>query len=361
MRGADITQEELFSYRTLEARIPKKHPLRKLRKAVDLLLAPLDDEFEALYARRGRDSIPPERLRASLLQVLFSIRSERQLVEQIDFNLLYRWFVGLTMDDEVWGHSTFSANRNRLLNERISRMFFASVLALADWKKLVSDEHFPADGTLIQAWASHKSFVKKDGSAPPPEDGGRNPTVNFKGEKRSNETHASATDPDARLYQKSEGDKSQLAFLGHALRENRNGLAVDAEVTQAAGTAEREAAHAMVKRSVHKPGAALGAGKNYDTQDFVAKLRQRKVTPPAASKEKGSAIDGRTTRHGGYRKSLKIRKRIEEVFGWAKTAGPLRQTHFRGLKKGAAQTIFTFAAYNLTRMGTISGGRYSTA
>jgi transposase len=362
MRGADITQEDLFSYRTLEARIPQKHPLRKLRKVVDLLLVTLNDEFDALYARRGRDSIPPERLlRASLLQVLFSIRSERQLVEHIDFNLLYRWFVGLTMDDAVWDHSTFSANRDRLLNERISRLFFESVLALADWKQLISDEHFSVDGTLIQAWASHKSFVKKDGSTPPPEDGGRNPTVNFKGEKRSNETHESRTDPEARLYKKSEGDKSQLAFLGHALMENRNGLVVDVEVTQATGTAEREAAQTMVKRTIHKPGATLGADKNYDTQDFVAKLRQRKVTPHVASKDKGSAIDGRTTRHDGYRKSLKIRKRIEEVFGWAKTVGPLRQTKFRGLKKVAAQTIFTFAAYNLTRMGAIFGWRYSTA
>jgi hypothetical protein len=265
------------------------------------------------------------------------------------------------MDDAVWDHSTFSANRDRLLNETISRLFFERVLALAEWKNLISDEHFSVDGTLIQAWASHKSFVKKDGSTPPPEDGGRNPTVNFKGEKRGNDTHASTTDPEARLYKKSEGDKSQLAFLGHALMENRNGLVVDVEVTQATGTAEREAAETMVKRTIRKPGATLGGDKNYDTQDFVAKLRQRKVTPHVARKDKGSAIDGRTTRHDGYLKSLKIRKRIEEVFGWAKTVGPLRQTKFRGLKKVAAQTIFTFAAYNLTRMGAIFGWRYSTA
>lgn len=362
MRGADITQEELFSYRTLEARVPKHHPLRKLRAVVDILLATLDDEFDALYARRGRDSIPPERLlRASLLQVLLSIRSERQLVEHIDFNLLYRWFVGLTMDDDVWDHSTFSANRERLLNERISRLFFERVLLLAEWKELVSDEHFSVDGTLIQAWASQKSFVKKDGSTPPPEGGGRNPTVNFKGEKRGNDTHASSTDPDARLYKKSEGDKSQLCFLGHVLMENRSGLVVDVTVTHATGTAEREAAQAMVKRTITKPGATLGADKNYDTQDFVAALRKHKVTPHVASKDKGSAIDRRTTRHDGYRKSLKIRKRIEEVFGWAKTVGPLRQTRFRGLKKVAAQTVFTFAAYNLTRMGAIFGWRYRTA
>ena len=362
MRGADITQEELFSYRTLEARIPKHHPLRKLRAVVDLLPATLDDEFNALYARRGRDSIPPERLlRASLLQILFSLRSERQLVEHLDFNLLYRWFVGLTMDDEVWDHSTFSANRDRLLNERISRLFFERVLLLAEWKDWVSDEHFSVDGTLIQAWAAHKSFVEKDGSSPPPEDGGRNPTVNFKGEKRSNDTHASSTDPDARLYKKSDGDKAQLCFIGHALMENRNGLVVDVEVTHATGTAEREAAETMVERSIDKPGATLGADKNYDTKDFVAAMRKRKVTPHVARKEKGSAIDRRATRHDGYRKSLKIRKRIEEVFGWAKTVGPLRQTKLRGLKKVTAQTVFTFAAYNLTRMSAIWGWRYSTA
>lgn len=362
MRGADITQEELFSYRTLEERIPQNHPLRPLRKVVDLLFVSLDDEFEALYAGRGRPSIPPERLlRASLLQVLFSIRSERQLVEHIDFNLLYRWFVGLTLDGDVWDHSTFSANRERLLNERLSRLFFERVLALAEWKQLLSDEHFSVDGTLIQAWASQKSFVKKDGSTPPPENGGRNPTVNFKGDKRNNDTHASRTDPDARLYKKSEGDKSQLAFLGHALMENRNGLVVDVEVTRATGTAEREAAQVMVRRSVRKAGATVGADKGYDVAGFVKALRELKVTPHVAQRAQGSAIDARTTRHDGYRQSLKIRKRIEEVFGWAKTIGPLRQTRFRGLKKVAAQTILTFAAYNLTRMGTLFGWRYSTA
>ena len=213
MRGADFTQEELFSYRSLEERIPKDHPLRKLRAVVDILLKTMDSEFNALYARRGRDSIPPERLlRASLLQVIFSIRSERQLVEHIDFNLLYRWFVGLTMDDEVWHHSTFSVNRDRLLNEHISRLFFERILLLAEWRELVSNEHFSVDGTQIKAWASMKSFVKKDGSGTPPEDDTRNPTVNFKGEKRSNDTHASTTDPDVRLYKKSEGDKSQLCY-----------------------------------------------------------------------------------------------------------------------------------------------------
>ncbi|MEC4749604.1 IS5 family transposase [Methylomicrobium sp. Wu6] len=362
MRGADITQEELFSFRTLEARIPKSHPLRKLRAVVDILLSTLDDEFGVLYAFTGRESIPPERLlRASLLQILFSIRSERQLMEQIDFNLLFRWFIGLTMDGEVWDHSTFSANRERLLNERMSRLFFERVLALAKWKELVSDEHFSVDGTLIQAWVSMKSFVRKDGSTPPPEDQSRNPSVDFKGEKRSNDTHASTTDPDARLYKKGDGDKSQLCFMGHVLMENRNGLVVDVEVTHATGTAERGAAKDMVKRSIAKPGATLGADKGYDTQDFVAAMRTCKVTPHVAQKAKGSAIDKRTTRHKGYRTGLKVRKRIEEVFGWSKTVGGLRQTKFRGLQKVAAQAVFTFAAYNLTRLSSIFGWRYSTA
>lgn len=360
MRGADITQAALFSYRSLEERIPKAHPLRKLRVVVDAILATMDAELDALYATTGRDSIPPERLlRASLIQTLFSIRSERQLVSHIDYNLLYRWFVGLGMDEAVWNHSTFSANRDRLLNETIARSFFAKVLTLAEWQGLVSDEHFSVDGTLIEAWASMKSFVKKDGSTPPPEDGGRNPTVIFKGEPRSNETHESATDPDARLYKKSEGDKSRLCYLGHALMENRHGLAVDVETTQASGTAEREAAKTMVARTVKKP-ATLGADKGYDAAEFVAAMRDAKVTPHVAQKAKGSAIDGRTTRHAGYKQSLKIRKRIEEIFGWAKTVGGLRKARFVGLAKVSAQTVFTLAAYNLTRMATIFGWRLST-
>ena len=362
MRGADITQHELFSYRTLEERIPREHPLRKLRAVVDILLKTMDTELAALYAQTGRESIPPERLlRASLIQVLFSIRSERQLVQQIDFNLLYRWFVGLTLDGEVWDHSTFSANRERLLNERITRSFFERVLALAEWQQLLSDEHFSVDGTLIEAWASMKRFEKKDGTSLPPTDGGRNPTIDFKGETRSNDTHTSATDADARLYKKSAGDASRLCYLGHALMENRHGLVVDAETTLASGTAEREAAKAMIARTIRKPGATVGADKGYDAPEFVAALRALGVTPHVAQKAKGSAIDGRTTRHAGYRTSLKIRKRIEEVFGWSKTVGGLRKTRFRGLSKVKAQTLFTFAAYNLTRMASLFGWRWSTA
>jgi transposase len=360
MRGADVTQACLFSYRTLEDRIPTQHPLRKLRLVVDAILASLHDELDALYASTGRHSIPPERLlRASLIQTLFTIRSERQLVQHIDYNLLYRWFVGLNMDDAVWDHSTFSANRDRLLNEKIARAFFAKILALAEWQDWVSDEHFSVDGTLIEAWASMKSFVKKDGTPPPPEEGGRNPTVLFKGEKRSNETHESTTDPDARLYKKSEGDKSRLCFMGHALMENRHGLVVDVETTPATGTAEREAAKTLVERTVKKAGATLGADKGYDVAAFVEAMREAKVTPHVAQKAKGSAIDGRTTRHAGYTTSLKIRKRIEEVFGWSKTVGGLDKARFVGLAKVKAQTIFTFAAYNLTRMATLFGWRLS--
>ena len=360
MRGADITQPSLFSYRTLEARIPAEHPLRKLRAVVDTILAAMHHELDVLYAATGRQSIPPERLlRASLIQTLFSIRSERQLVQHIDFNLLYRWFVGLGLDDAVWDHSTFSANRDRLLNEKIARAFFAKVLDLAEWQGLLSDEHFSVDGTLIEAWASMKSFVKKDGTTPPPEDGGRNPTVMFKDEKRSNETHESTTDPEARLFKKSEGSQSRLCYMGHALMENRHGLAVDVETTRASGTAEREAAKTMVARTVAKP-ATLGADKGYDVAEFVEAMRDAKVTPHVAQKAKGSAIDGRTTRHAGYKASLKLRKRIEEIFGWAKTVGGLRKTRFKGLAKVAAQTVFTLAAYNLTRMATILGWRLSS-
>ena len=245
-------------------------------------------------------------------------------MEQIEFNLLYRWFVGLTLDAAVWDHSTFSANRDRLLNTHISRLFFERVLLLAEWQQLLSDEHFSVDGTLIEAWASIKSFVRKDETSPPSADGGRNPTVDFKGETRRNDSHASTTDPDARLYQKSAEDKSQLCFMGHALMENGHGLVVDADLTHATGSAEREAAKAMIARTINR----VGADKAYDVLEFVAALRQRCVTPRVAQKAKGSAIDGRTTRHAGYRTSLKIRKRIEEVFGWAKTVGGLRKTRY---------------------------------
>lgn len=359
MRKSDVTQHAMFSYRSLEERIPAAHPLRKLRVLVDGILQSMSTEFEALYSRRGRPSIAPERLlRASLIQTLFTIRSERQLVQHIEYNLLYRWFVGMNIDEAVWNHSTFSANRDRLFGESMAQKFFAQVLLIAEWQDLISDEHFTVDGTQIEAWASMKSFVKKDGSGTPPEDGGRNPTVDFKGEKRSNDTHHSTTDPDARLYKKSEGDKSRMSYLSHALMENRNGLIVDAETTLATGTAEREAALTMAKRTMTKAGSTLGGDKGYDVAEFVKDLRELKITPHVAQK-KNSAIDGRTTRHDGYAVSLKKRKLVEEIFGWSKTVGGLRKARFVGLAKVKAQTIFTFAAYNLTRMATIFGWRLS--
>ncbi|MBZ0093915.1 MAG: IS5 family transposase [Sulfuricella sp.] len=360
MRGADVTQSAIFSYRTLEERIPRKHPLRKLRGLVDGVLETLHADFDAMYAGSGRPSIPPERiLRASLIQTLYTIRSERQLVQHIEYNLLYRWFVGLDMDDPVWDHSSFTKNRDRLLNETVARAFFGKVLELAEWQGLVSSEHFTVDGTLIEAWASIKSFKARDGSSKPPENGGKNPTVDFKGEKRSNDTHASTTDPEARIYKKAEGEKSRLCYLGHALMENSNGLAVDVETTLATGTAEREAAKAMVERSV-KRGSTLGADKGYDVAEFVQAMRDKGVTPHVAQKKVGSAIDGRTTRHAGYAVSLRKRKRVEEIFGWAKTVGGLRKAKFIGLVKVKAQSLFTLAAYNLMRMATIFGWRLNT-
>ena len=273
MRSADITQSEMFSYRTLEQRIPASHPLRKLRMLVDGLLATLHADFEELYAKTGRPSIPPERLlRASLIQTFYSNRSERQLVQHIDYNLLYRWFVGLNMDDKVWDHSTFTKNRDRLLNETVARAYFGKVLGLAQWHGLVSSEHFSVDGTLIEAWASAKSFKAKDGSGKPPEDGGRNATVDFTGEERKNDTHASTTDPDARLFKKSKGDKARLCFMGHALMENRNGLAVDVETTLATGKAEREAAAVFPGAAVLPLAVVVGA-QNLAAEVAVAELQ----------------------------------------------------------------------------------------
>lgn len=359
MRTADSTQHTMFSYRNLEERIPANHPLRKLRVLVDGILGSMNGTFAKLYSHTGRPGIPAERLlRASLIQVLFSIRSERQLVQHIEYNLLYRWFVGLSMDEGVWAATTFTENRERLFTEDILREFFDKVIALAQWKKLTSNEHFTVDGTLIEAWASMKSFVPKDGSGKPPEGGGKNPSVDFKGERRSNETHASTTDEQARLFKKSEGDKSRLCYMGHALMENRNGLVVDVEATQATGKAEREAALKMARRTM-KAGSTLGADKGYDTVDFVKSIRGQNVTPHVAAKKSGSAVDGRTTRHAGYAVSLKKRKLVEEIFGWAKTVGGLRKTRFIGLAKVKAQTVFTFACYNLTRMATLFGWRLS--
>lgn len=356
MRGSEVRSGSLFSYVDLETRVPRGHPLRVIRRIVDAALAQLDADFAAIYAPIGRPSIPPEQLlRALLLQAFYTVRSERQLMEQLDYNLLFRWFVGLGVDDPVWDVTVFTKNRDRLLDGEIAAKFFAAVLHDAKVKGLLSDEHFSVDGTLVEAWASLKSFRPRDGSGEPPTPG-RNGARDFHGEKRSNETHRSTTDEDARLYRKGDGKTSRLCFIGHVLMENRNGLAVDATLTRAAGTAERTAALAMAETlpAGHK---TLGADKAYDTHDFVMELRELGITPHVAQNaydtgtaRRRSAIDGRTTRHDGYALSQKKRKRIEEIFGWLKTAGGQRQTRFRGLARVRMAFTLALAAYNLIRL-----------
>ena len=389
MRGVDETSGSLFSYVDLEERIPGRHPLRKIRQVVNDALASLDADFAALYIDFGRPSIPPERLiRASLLQILFSIRSERQLMEQMNYNLMLRWFVGLGVDDPVWVPTVFTKNRDRLLTTEMSRKVMAAILAHREVAPLLSDEHFSVDGTLIKAWASMKSFQPKAEAAPPDDDGPgdppapdttpetapsetpaetdpmprnsrrhRNAEVDFRGEKRSNATHASVTDPDARLYKKSPGMGAVLCFMGHALMENRHGFVVQGDLTQADGHAERKAALDMLHR--HSPGSTrrltLGADKGYDAAGFVADLRQACVTPHVARKARYSAIDGRTTRHEGYALSQKHRKRIEEPFGWAKTVGGMAQTMYRGVERVRSRFILTMAASNLARLPRLLG------
>jgi transposase len=343
----------LFSYVDLEQRVPTKHPLRMIRTIANEVLASLDAEFEALYEGTGRQSIAPERLlRASLLQAFYSVRSERQLMEQIDYNLLFRWFVGLGIDDAVWDHSTFSKNRDRLLDADVAAKVLAAVLRHPKVAPLLSDEHFSVDGTLVDAWASIKSFRAKDGSDEPPAPG-RNGERNFHREKRSNETHVSTTDPDAKLYRKGDNQGARLSYMGHALMENRNGLVVGATLTPATGTAERKAALSMiVRRSPGSRRLTLGADKAYDTRDFVADLRDLNVTPHVAQNTSGrsSAIDNRTTHHPGYAVSIRVRKRIEECFGWAKTIAGLNKTKLRGTPRVAFKFTFAMAAYNLIRL-----------
>jgi transposase len=352
MRGSDQRSGELFSYVDIEARVPSRHPLRAIRGIVNDVLASLDEEFDKLYADTGRGSIPPERLlRSSLLQAFFSIRSERLLMEQLDYNLLYRWFVGLGVDDAVWDHSVFSKNRDRLLEADVAAKFLAAVLAHPQVKPLLSDEHFSVDGTLIEAWASLKSFRAKDGEDEPPAPG-RNGERDFHNEQRSNDTHASTTDPEAKLYKKGKGKEAKLCFMGHALMENRHGLVVQAGATEANGTAERRAALQMIDG--HAPGTSnqltLGADKAYDAREFVAGLRQKCVTPHVAQKAKSSAIDARTTRHAGYAVSLRKRKLVEEAFGWAKTIAGCAKVKVRGLARVGFHFTLAMAAYNLIRL-----------
>lgn len=360
MRGPDAMQESLFTIAKLDDFVPADHPLRAIRVLVNDALAAMNSRFNAIYADSGRDSIAPEKLiRALLLQVFYSIRSERQLCEQLRYNLLYRWFVGVALDDPIWDHSTFSKNRDRLLAHHVVEGFFAEVLRLADSRGLLSKEHFSVDGTLIQAWASHKSFRPKDGSDDQrPGGGGRNAQADWKGQPRSNDTHASTTDPDARTFRKSHNTASILCYQGHVLMENRNGLVVSAVVTQADGFGERRAALAMLDAVSDSGRRSVGADKAYDTTDFVAACRKRNVTPHVAANETrrgGSAIDARTTRHPGYRLSQIVRKRIEEHFGWGKTIGRLRQTTFRGLQRVDQQFKLTMTASNLMRLARMPG------
>jgi transposase len=356
MRGEDQRSEGFFSYVRLETRIPPDHPLRAIRALVDEALRKLSRDFNRLYARDGRPSIPPERLlRALLLQAFYTVRSERQLMEQLDYNLLFRWFVGLSADDPIWDATVFCKNRDRLLAGDIAAKLFASVLNLPEVGKLLSSEHFSVDGTLIEAWASMKSFVPKDGGDPPSGKGcgggGRNAERNFHGEKRKNDTHSSTTDPDARLFRKGAGKEAKLCHMGHLMTENRNGLIVDACLTEANGTAERTTALDMIKDNA-RPGSTVGADKNYDTADFVAGCRKRGCTPHVSQNDKNrrSAIDARTTRHPGYRISTIKRKRIEEPFGWIKTVGGLRKT--RHCSRSLVEWFFvlTATAYNLVRI-----------
>ncbi|GJD47195.1 IS5 family transposase ISMex28 [Methylobacterium cerastii] len=364
MRGRGDRSENLFSYVRLEERVPADHPLRPIRALADEVLAGLSDRFEGLYSGLGRPSIPPEMLlRATLLQAFFSVRSERMLMEQIDYNLLFRWFVGLEIDAAIWHPTVFTHNRDRLLEADVARAFLSGLLALKPVKRLLSSDHFSVDGTMIEAWASMKSFRPKDGSGEPPGPG-RNGERDFRREKRSNETHASTTDPDARLYRKADGQESRLCYLGHALMENRNGLVVDAALTHATGTAEREAALAMLDRLPRRHRITLGADKLFDVEAFVGDLRARQVTPHIAingavsktGKVRKTALDGRTTRHAGYAISLRSRKRIEEVFGWIKAQAGFAKVKVRSLPK--VEAVFTFAAiaYNLVRLPRLLAG-----
>jgi transposase len=357
MRGDDRQQNHMFSYLSPEARVRKDHPLRAIRAMMDQVLSELSGRFDGMYARVGRPSIAPEKLlRAQVLQMLYSIRSERLLMEEMDYNLLFRWFVGLNADEEVWDATTFTKNRDRLLGAEVAKEFLARVLEQARAKGLTSDEHFTVDGTLLEAWASAKSFQPKDEKQPPPDDPG-NPTVNFRGEKRSNETHQSRTDPEARLARKGEGKESKLSYSGNLLVENRNGLIVDAEVFQANGTAERDAALVMLEQVAGTKPVTVGGDKGFDTRDFVKECRRMRVTPHVAQNDTrrgGSAIDSRTTRHAGYSVSQRKRKRIEECFGWLKTVALLRKVRHRGVCK--VHWIFTLAcaAYNLVRMRNLA-------
>ena len=353
MRGDDQQQNHMFSYWSPEKRVRRDHPLRAIRAMVDEVLTQLSPQFDTMYARVGRPSIAPEKLlRAQLLQMLYSIRSERLLMEEMDYNLLFRWFVGLNADDEVWDATVFTKNRDRLLQGEVAQEFLTRVVKQARGQGLTSDEHFTVDGTLLEAWAGAKSFQPKDKRPSPPPDDPGNPTVSFRGERRSNETHESRTDPEARLARKGVGKESKLSYSGNLLVENRNGLIVGAEVFQANGTAERDAALIMLEKLPSRQPVSVGGDKGFDTRDFVKECRHLQVTPQVAqnhARRGGSAIDGRTTRHPGYAISQRKRKRIEECFGWLKTIALMRKLRHRGVCKVDWIFTFAYAAYNLVR------------
>jgi transposase len=366
MRGSDERSGSLFSYVDLEARVRGDHPLRTIRDIANAALSDLSRAFTALYTDFGRPSIAPEKLlRAMLLQAFYGIRSERQLMERLEFDLLFRWFVGLGVDDTVWDHSTFSKNRDRLLEGEIAAKFLAAVVAQPQVKQLLSSDHFSVDGTLIEAWASIKSFRRKDGGDDDSQGPGRNAERNFHKEKRSNATHQSTTDPDARLYKKGDGQPAKLCYMGHALMENRHGLAVGGGVSQATGTAERATALDLIdgRRRTRKRRITLGADKAYDVTQFVQDLRDRSVTPHIAidghlsttGKRRKTAVDGRTTRHAGYDISQRCRKRIEEVFGWIKSSAGLAKVKLRGCDRVDAAFVLALAAYNLIRLPRLLG------
>jgi transposase len=365
MRGVDDRSGSLFSYVDLEVRVRNDHPLRTIREVANAALSGLSGDFAALYTSFGRPSIAPEKLlRGMLLQAFYGVRSERQLMERMEFDLLFRWFVGLGVDDAVWDHSTFSKNRDRLLEGEIAAKFLTAVLAQPKVKRLLSSDHFSVDGTLIEAWASIKSFRRRDGGDNDSAGPGRNAERNFHKEKRSNETHRSTTDPDAKLYRKGDGQPAKLCYMGHALMENRHGLAVGGGVSPATGTAERETALMLIdRRRRRRRRITLGADKAYDVTAFVHDLRSRSVTPHIAidghlsttGKRRKTAIDGRTTRHAGYDISQRCRKRIEEVFGWIKSSAGLAQVKLRGRARVDAAFTLALAAYDLIRLPKLLG------
>ena len=351
MRGEIDPQASMFSYVDLESRIPKDHPIRKIREIVDTALQEIEPWFDDMYAAVGRPSIPPEMLlRASLLQILFTVRSERQLCERIDYDLMFRWFVGLGMDDRVWDHSTFSKNRDRLMASEIDELLFEAIKKQAYSKRLLSRDHFTVDGTLLEASASLKSFKHKDKSKQEPPAGGGGREVDFHGQKRSNETHASTTDPDSRLFRKGPGKEARMTYMGHILTENRNGFILETEVTTSGTKQEWDAGISMLAGQSIRPGQTIGADKGYVTGDFVIGCRTFGVTPHVAAKKVGSAIDGRTTGKAGYAVSQRKRKQLEECFGWMKTFGLMDKLRHRGRPNVSWMFRLTATAYNITRL-----------